>query len=308
MKKTVVADLNLLFVAFIWGATFVLVQNAISLLEPFSFNAVRFGIAAIFLMLWMVIFHRRKIRQSLDKKLLISGFILGVWLFSAYALQTFGLLYTTSSKSGFITGLSVVLVPIFAFFLLKHAPKRNAILGVIIAASGLYLLTLGDSLSVNFGDILTFFCAIAFAIHITLTGRYTTLYPTLLLTLTQISTVSLLSGISALFFENWQNALSPQVMGHFDVWLALFITSIFATALAFIAQTNFQKYTTPTRVALIFAMEPVFAAITAFIWANERLGPKALIGAFLIFAGMILAELPQKRLFLNKKTRKQLNC
>lgn len=292
-KQQVIADVSLLLVTFIWGSTFVLVQNAVALLEPFTFNGVRFGLAGLFLIAWLFVF-KRNILSMMNKKLLLSGVIMGTWLFTAYALQTFGLLHTTSSKAGFITGLSVVLVPLFGFLFLKETPKRFAVFGVGVATIGLYLLTLGDSLALNFGDILVFFCAISFAAHIVVTGKYTPLYSTLLLTIVQIFTVSVLSSISAVLFEDWQRVFDSEVMGNANVFLALIICSIFATALAFLAQTNFQKFTTPTRVALIFAMEPVFAAITGFFLANERLGSKALLGCLLIFIGMILAELPQK--------------
>ncbi|NSL52634.1 DMT family transporter [Calidifontibacillus erzurumensis] len=294
-KKQLLADASLLCVAFIWGATFVLVQNAITLLEPFSFNAIRFSLAGLFLILWLLLFHR-KILSKVDKKLILAGIIMGFWLFTAYALQTFGLLFTTSSKAGFITGLSVVLVPLFGFLFFKEKLKGFAMIGVFIALIGLYLLTLGDHFALNKGDILVFLCAISFAAHILVTGKYSPFYSTLLLTIIQIVTVAFLSGIAAILFENWLLLFDQTVMGNFHVVLALFICSFFATAVAFLTQTNFQKFTTPTRVALIFAMEPVFAAITAFFWAGERLGPKALIGCLLIFFGMILAELPEKTL------------
>lgn len=292
-KHQLFADVSLLFVTFIWGSTFVLVQNAVALLEPFTFNAVRFSFAGLFLLAWLFIF-KRNLLSKLNKKLILSGIIMGTWLFAGYLLQTFGLLHTTSSKAGFITGLSVVLVPLFGFLFLKETPKRFAIFGVGIATIGLYLLTLGDSLALNIGDILVFFCAISFAAHIIVTGKYTPFYSTLWLTIVQILTVALLSGISAFLFEDWQRTFDVSVMGNITVLSALVICSFFATALAFLAQTNFQKYTTPTRVALIFAMEPVFAAVTAYFWANERLGDKAFLGCLLIFVGMILAELPQK--------------
>jgi drug/metabolite transporter (DMT)-like permease len=291
MKKQWVADGSLLFVAFIWGATFVLVQNAISFLKPLSFNGVRFLLAGLFLLIWLFIFHRPQLKLW-SVRLLFSGACMGFWLFSGYALQTIGLLYTTSSKAGFITGLSVVLVPLFAFFLLKQKPKANAILGVLIAAIGLYLLTMNGKLSVNKGDVLVFLCAVSFGMHIVITGKYSSQFPTLLLTITQIFTVAILCVISAFFFEDWTQMLNGAVLQKVEVWSALLITSLLATALAFLVQTNFQKYTTATRVALIFAMEPVFAALTAYVWANERLTVSALIGCLFILLGMILAELP----------------
>ena len=295
MKKTVIADLSLLVVAFVWGATFVIVQNAISFLEPMTFNAIRFFIACLFLLSWICLFYRTQLKH-LDKKLIFAGVVMGVWLFGGYALQTIGLLYTTSSKAGFITGLSVVLVPLFTFLILKQKPGLNAIIGVSVATVGLYLLTMGDAFRINKGDLYVFFCAISFALHIIFTGKFTSFYPTLLLTVIQIGTVSLLSAISAVLFESWHSAFSPQILLKSEVLLALCVTSLFATALAFLLQTKYQKYTTTTRVALIFAMEPVFAAITAVLFAEETLPVVALLGCTFIFVGMILSELPQKNL------------
>ncbi|UQD52485.1 EamA/RhaT family transporter [Bacillus methanolicus] len=304
MKKTLIADVSLLLVAFVWGATFVLVQNAISFLEPFTFNGIRFFTAAVLLGGWLLLFERKQL-LSINKKMLFSGMLLGTLLFIGYAFQTVGLLYTSSSKAGFITGLNVVLVPMIAIFLLKQRPGANAVVGVVIATAGLYLLTMTDKVKLNIGDGFIFICAIGFALHIIFTGKFSNNYPSLMLTVVQISTVAILSSIFAFGFENWQMAFQPDVILTENVLSALIITSVFATALAFFAQTNFQKFTTPTRVALIFAMEPVFAAATAFIWAGERLSYTAIIGCILIFSGMVFAELPvRKDVFLGKFKRK----
>jgi drug/metabolite transporter (DMT)-like permease len=302
MKKPFFADISLLFVTFVWGTTFVLVQNAIGLLEPFSFNGVRFLAAALLLLLWLVIFERKQL-AFLNAKIIASGFFIGFWLFLGYATQTVGLLYTTTSKAGFITGLSVVFVPLFSMFLLKQFPSRNAVVGVSIATIGLFLLTMTDVSSLNIGDGLVFICAISFALHIIFTGKFSSKYPTLLLTVIQLSTVALLSTISALFFEDWRKSFNVDILLSQDVIIALVITSVFATALAFLIQTNFQKYTTATRVALIFAMEPVFAAIAGYYWAAERLSYSALFGCLLIFAGMIFAELPANKFPLLRKNK-----
>jgi drug/metabolite transporter (DMT)-like permease len=281
--------------------TFVLVQNAIDKLEPFSFNGVRFLIAALLLGLWLILFERKQL-AFFNRNMLFSGILMGFWLFLGYATQTMGLLYTTSSKAGFITGLSVVLVPLFSFLLMKQSPSRNAVLGVIIATVGLFLLTMTDITGLNFGDAMVFICAIAFAMHIIITGKFSEKYPSLLLTVIQISTVAIFSIISSFLFEDWKRAFEPAIMESRDVLTALVVTSVFATAIAFFAQTNFQRYTTPTRVALIFAMEPVFAAITGYVWAHEHLSNSALIGCVLIFAGMVFAELPAGKIpFLSKK-------
>ncbi|MFP5107837.1 DMT family transporter [Neobacillus sp. C211] len=302
MKKPIFADLSLLLVTIIWGSTFVLVQNAIDFLEPFSFNSIRFLAAAIILIFCLVIFEKKQLKQ-LNLKLLLSGVFIGFWLFLGYATQTIGLLYTTSSKAGFITGLNVVLVPIFSMMLLKQFPNRNAVLGVLIATIGLFLLTMTDVTSLNRGDGFVFICAISFALQIIYTGKFSNKYPTLLLTVIQISTVALLSILSSFFFEDWKKSFNLHILLKQDVLVALVITSIFATALAFLIQTNFQKYTSATRVALIFAMEPVFAAITGFYWANERLSYSALVGCCLIFAGMIFAEMPTNKIPLLRKNK-----
>ena len=305
-RSVIFADVSLLLVAFVWGTTFVLVQNAIAFLEPFSFNGVRFFMAAFLLGGWLVIFEREQLKK-INKKLLISGIIMGLFLFIGYAFQTIGLLHTTSSKAGFITGLSVVMVPVFSFMLLKIKPGFNAIIGVSIATAGLYLLTMTDKVSLNIGDAYVLICAVGFALHIIFTGKYSSKYPALLLTVIQVGTVALLSGIFAFFTENWQQAFETGVLFKTNVVTALIVTSLFATALAFFAQTAFQKFTTPTRVALIFAMEPVFAAAAGFMWANERLSFSALTGCLLIFAGMVFAEIPAKKTLSIFRRKTQLN-
>lgn len=302
MKNSMYADISLMFVALVWGATFVLVQNAISFLPPLSFNGVRFSIAALILGGCLFLFQKEQL-QFYNSKLLLAGVIMGFWLFLGYATQTMGLLYTTSSNAGFITGLNVVLVPLFSIFLLKQRLGMNAIIGVIFATIGLYLLTMANSSSLNIGDFLVFFCAISFALQIIVTGKYSSSYPSLLLTVVQISTVAILSILSSLIFEDWHKVLKLEIILKADVIVALLITAFFATALAFFAQTAFQKYTTATRVALIFALEPVFAAITAYYWGGERLSTSAVIGCVFIFMGMILAELPVEKLFAGNKRK-----
>jgi drug/metabolite transporter (DMT)-like permease len=289
--KPLIADLILLLVAIVWGATFVLVENAIAFLPPFLFNGIRFLLASLSLLIILLIFYRRQL-MAIDWKLVLAGVILGIWLFSGYLFQTVGLLYTSSSKAGFITGLSVVMVPLFSFFLLKQRISFNAALGVVVATAGLYLLTVGDISGLNLGDILVFFCAISFALQIVLTGKYAPHHATLILAFVQIATVAVLSSIGAALKGEWTVlASNPSVLLEPVVIWALLICAIPATAFAFVAQTELQAYTTPTRVALIFATEPVFAAITDGWWNNNWLSYIGLFGCLLILGGMILSEL-----------------
>ncbi|ANE46342.1 membrane protein [Paenibacillus swuensis] len=301
MKRTWLADLSLLLVALVWGTTFVIVQNAIQTLPPFSFNAIRFAMAALMLLVMMLVFFRSQL-TAFRVGMLLPGVFLGFMLFCGYAFQTAGLLYTTSANTGFITGLSVVLVPLFAVFLLKEQLRIPSILGAAAAAGGLYFLTLGETFAVNFGDVLVLLCAVAFALHIVYTGKFAPSYPPLLLALMQIATVAVLSSFGALLLEP-RTALSTEVLLQPDVMWALLITSLFATAIAFVVQTACQRFTTPARVAIIFAMEPVFAALTAVLWAGEQLGPKALFGCLLIFGGMLLSELQPNVRALSTKSK-----
>jgi len=290
-KHPLLADFILLFVAFIWGTTFVLVENAIEFLPPFVFNSIRFTLASASLFIIMVLFYRRTL-QAIDSKLLLAGVILGGWLFSGYLFQTVGLVHTSSSKAGFITGLSVVLVPLFSFLLLRHKITKNALLGILLATVGLYLLTFGDVTSLNIGDLLVFFCAISFALQIVFTGKYAPHYPALLLALIQIFTVAILSGIGSFLTGEWKVLLdNPSYISESVVIWALLICALPATAFAFVAQTEFQAYTTPTKVALIFATEPVFAALTDIWWNNNWLPAVSILGCMLILFAMIIAEL-----------------
>ncbi|MDQ0162801.1 DMT family transporter [Bacillus alveayuensis] len=298
MKKQLMADVLLLSVALIWGVTFVVVQNAIQILPPHLFNGIRFAMAGVFLTILMIhpTYHIRFTRT-----IFINGFILGLFLFFGYAFQTLGLMYTTSSKAGFITGLSVMMVPFLSVWLLKEKLKPLSIVGAIMGTIGLFLLTMGDFTKLNLGDLLVLFCAFAFAFHIIFTDKYSKKLQAYPLTIVQIFTVSIFSFIASFLFEIWKYPINWNMVANTKVIIALFVTSLLATAYAFVVQTKFQAYTTASRVALIFAMEPVFAAITAFIYQNERLTILSGIGCLLIFLAMIISELPHDSIWRLKK-------
>ncbi|MFC7370689.1 DMT family transporter [Fictibacillus iocasae] len=298
-KARLLADVSLLSVAAIWGTTFVIVQQAISSLEPYSFNAVRFFLAFLFLFLFIV-FFKRKVLLSLSSDVAWKGIALGFFLYLGYGFQTVGLLYTTSAKAGFITGLSVVLVPVLSFCFMKSKLTLQSIISSCIALIGLYLLALGKETEINKGDFYVLLCAFSFALHIVFVGKFTKKETAWLMTLIQLLMVAFCSLATALVLEDFRKMANFDVLFSAEVLSALLVTALFATALAFLAQTYFQVYTTPARVALIFATEPVFAAVTAYFWLQESLSTKALFGCLFILTGMIAAELP---LFSrNKKT------
>lgn len=293
-KKTWTANFILLLIAFIWGGTFVLVENAISFFPPFLFNSVRFWLAAA--ALWLIIgtSYRAQLSQ-ISKHLILAGFILGVCLFAGFITQTIGLIYTTSGKAGFITGLNVVLVPFLSSLLLKIKLKKNALLGICLSTIGLYLLAFGDLSAFNQGDLYVLLCALFFALQIVLTSKYAPHYPTLILATIQVTTVALLCSLGSLFNGEW-NILFGEIHLLLEpaVFWALLICALLATAFAYVAQTELQRFTTPTQVALIFATEPVFAALADYWWNGRILPTLSLLGCLFILLGMILAELEGK--------------
>jgi drug/metabolite transporter (DMT)-like permease len=277
MSQRAKAEALLVIVTFIWGSTFVIVKGALNDASPIPFLAFRFTIAGILLFIALK-------RGRLDRRAIVPGLILGAFLFGGYIFQTSGLNYTSPSKAAFITGFSVILVPLI--MLLQGTRMNTAnITGALLGLAGLYFLVLPSGLSaVNRGDILVLFGAISFAVHIVLVGKYTRQYSFQHLVPLQILTVGVVS-IAALPLDrslklHWTGGLV----------LALVVTSILATGFAFSVQNWAQQYTPPAHTALIFALEPVFAALTSFVVVGERMGGKVIVGSALILAGMVVSE------------------
>jgi len=289
MSKTQSATISILFVCFIWGVEFVLVHNAIAVLEPHSFNFFRFGIASLFIGICMGF---GGLRPGLNLRLIKRGCFLGVLLYFGFTFETFGLLYTTVSNCAFISSLSVVLVPIVAFFVLGDQLRRTTIVGVSIATAGLYFLTIAGDLPLNLGDFLPLVGAGMFALHIVYNGKYSRGFDVLWLTLVQLTVVSMLSLGSALVTEDCHQLVNMAVLGNPTVLFAILISSILGTGLAIMVQTMAQTLLNPTRVALVFTLEPVFASLTAFLVLKEQLPAAAGLGAVMVLAGILMAELP----------------
>lgn len=273
------ADLALLAVTAIWGATFVIVKEAVSCYPTFSFLSLRFALA-VFSFLPLLLG-----KKSLPKPgELKAGLLTGLFLFAGYAFQTLGLRFTTASKAGFITGLSVVIVPMLSALFLGQSPPGRVWVGAGLAAIGLAFLSLKGSLIPSVGDLLVLACAVAYAAQIVALGKFAPSMHPFPLTFAQLFAVMLMSTALAFAIERPVQFPPSKV-----VWAALF-TGIPATSLAFGVQTFAQKYTPPSHAALIFSAEPVFAALFAFLIAGETLGPRELFGCILITAAMLLAE------------------
>jgi drug/metabolite transporter (DMT)-like permease len=275
-------DLSLVAIALIWGATFVLVKQALADVSTLLFLTLRFSIAALAL---AAIFHR-KLRGPNIARGLRGGVIAGIFLFSGYVLQTAGLRYTSASKAGFITGLYIPLVPLFSALIYRRIPQIMEIAGVATAFCGLALMTIErDLLHIGRGDLLVAGCAIAYSFHILALGRFAKDADPGLLALIQIATCAVLSAATFWWAEPARIRWTP------DVVVALAVTGLLATALAFLVQSWAQRWNSPTRTALIFSMEPVFAWATSYVVAGELLSRRGTLGALLILAGIVLVEL-----------------
>jgi drug/metabolite transporter (DMT)-like permease len=297
--RRLLADLALVLVTIIWGSTFVMVKNVVASYPPFSFLTIRFSLAALALVpfVWLeqgrakAQVRRRGVAgrppdQTPRLRRQAAPLLIGLALFAGYTCQTLGLQLTTPAKAGFITGTYVVIVPLVMAVVLRQRPGRNATLGVALAMVGLAFLSLRAGLTISPGDALVFVCAIAFAAHILLTGRFALRYDPMLLTLGQIVVVAGLSGLCAL-------ALEPRVALNREVLFAAAFTGLLATSAAFGIQVIAQRFTTSTHTALIFAGESVFAALASYLLIGEVLGPRQLLGCVLILGGMIVAELKE---------------
>jgi drug/metabolite transporter (DMT)-like permease len=284
--------LLLIVISAIWGATFVLVKDALRDASPLLFNLLRMIIATLVL---AAIYHRDL--RSLKHSYLAGGALIGLCLAAGYSFQTNGLARTTPAKSAFITGLIVVIVPLLcATPVLRPASMRRpgiaAYTGAILAFAGILLLTtpahtpwLALIGSVNLGDLLTLLCALSFAFHVIALAHISPRMPLGALAVLQIAFCTLVMSLALPVFERPQLHLSLRLV------TALLITGVLATAVAFTVQSWAQQHLSATRTALILALEPVFAFLTSYLFYGERLSARAALGALLILGGIAVTEL-----------------
>jgi drug/metabolite transporter (DMT)-like permease len=283
----------------VWGSTFVVIKGALADATPVAFNLIRMTLAFVLL---GVAYHRawRTIRRAH----IVAGALVGLCLAAGYQFQTIGLVRTTPSKSAFITGLVVVLVPLFSMAPAlrppgARPPRWNAFVGAAVAFVGIILITappaaategsaaafLPDLSSINFGDVLTLGCSISFAFHCIALGHTSPRVPFRSLAILQVGFCALFMAGSLPFIEH------PHVHVTLRLVIALIIAAALATAAAFSIQSWAQSILPTTPMALILALEPVFAWITSFVVTGERLGMVPAIGAILILGGIAVTEL-----------------
>ncbi len=273
--KRWMATLGLLGVTMVWGWTFVLVREAVAAYSVMGFLAIRFAIAALAV---LVVAGPRLSRLALR-----TGLGIGLILAAGYLFQTWGLTLTTATSSGLITGLFVVIGPLADRLLFGARLRREALAAVMLSLAGMALLTGGTPAGLAFGDLLTLGCAVAFGVHIALLSHASPHHDPLALTAAQMI------SLAAVFLVLWPLS-GPVTAPPREVWFALGLTGVVASALAYFIQTFAQRHLSTARTAVILTMEPVFAGTFGYLLAGERLAPVQWLGAALILGAVFLSE------------------
>ncbi|MBP6456785.1 MAG: DMT family transporter [Chitinophagaceae bacterium] len=287
------SEIILLIVALLWSGTFAIIKDAINDISPMAFVAIRFGIAGIILLPFMK-------DKVFTKQNILAGVFLGTLLCVEFATQTFGLKFTTATKSGFLTGTAVIMVPLMQVMIKKRKPTKGVLIGTVLVLIGLsFLSSSGSSIlnlfndigsNVNLGDALNLTSALFFELYIIYLDIETLKHDFWVLLFLQFVTTAFLSGIS-LFVFSVTNLEPVKIELSRNLIFAIVYTSIFATLIATALQTKFQKDVTPTKAVIIFSFEPIFAALFAFIMLGEKISSFGYLGATLIILGLLISEL-----------------
>jgi drug/metabolite transporter (DMT)-like permease len=279
----------LFLMTLVWGTTFTFSKILLDEMSPLQAIALRFLLSAIIL---GVLFGRSIF--PLTTRQLRPGAILGVLLFAGFAVQNIGLGLTTASKSGFLTALTVVFVPLLQIGIEHKSPHWGNIAGALVVAAGLWMLTTPEGSAFNLGDALTLACALAFSFYMIYLDIFSGMGSVLQLTFVQVAVNAILAVMISMIVDPPLHAVSGGAVA-----TVIYLT-VFATVLTTLGQTRFQKDTTPTRAAIIFSGEPVIAAIVAAFVLHERLGSMGILGGALILIGILLSELSGEIPLLNR--------
>jgi drug/metabolite transporter (DMT)-like permease len=286
-NRRLLSNLFLLFITLVWGATFTLTKDALQVVPVYPFLFVRFLLAAVALA--VVCLASPVHRGGFTRRVWAAGTWLGLLLFGGYALQTLGLLTVSASVSGFLTGLNVVLVPIFAIPILRSIPRPRTWLAAMMAAVGLALFSGGDVLQMPAGSLYVLLCAVCLALQIVFVDKLGKDADALALATVELLVVAVCAFAASLLHPH-------QVLGPAAAWLqpaviwATLINGLLGTSLAYWGQNICQKFTSAGEIAVIFSMEPVFAAVIAWFALGDRLSRMGWWGSVLIFASMLAAD------------------
>ena len=286
MKKQLTANILLLITAIIWGFAFVAQRVGAQHIGAFTFNGIRFALGGLSLVPLLIYLDRtpNTTKKSDPKSVILAGMLTGCILFLGASLQQMGLVETTAGKGAFITGLYIALVPILGIFL-KHKTHITTWLGVALAIIGLYFLSVTESFSISRGDLLELCGAFFWAFHILSIDYFIKKIDALKLSFVQTVTCSILSLITAVFFE------TITLAGINEAIIPILYGGICSVGIAYTLQVVAQKHAKPSHAAIILSLEAVFASIGGILLLNESLGFRGYIGCALMLTGLLLSQL-----------------
>ncbi len=298
-------EINLLIVTLLWSATFAIIKGVLSDISSMLFIGLRFLIAGVILLPFIIY-------KKLDWKNsnLLPPIFLGVLLFIGFSTQTVGLKYTSATKSAFLTGSAVAIIPILQLFVEKKKPKTGSIIGVAVVLIGILFLSGGNSIGTllndistnfNFGDFLTLICAFFFAWYVVYLSMLSSKYNFWMLLIIQVGVAAILAFALAIIFDVINYELL-KINFTTQLGFGIFYTAIFATLITTTLQTKYQKLVTPTKAGIVYSFEPIFAAVIAFIFLSEKITPFGLLGAALIFVGLLISESFDEIVFYLRKS------
>lgn len=292
MTSQLKADLSLLSITVVWGSSFIIMKNISEDIPSYAYLTLRFAVAGLLLIL---LFHKKL--KNFSFKALWSGSLVGLFLYTGMLLQVIGLESTSASNSAFITGLNVIMVPLISATLLRKRPPMNAFLGVLLATLGLFVLK-GFTGVWGKGDTLTLLCALCFALQILFIDKFASDVDIYQLAVVQIVSAAVFYAVTWAVSSGM--GVTYSITYNSSVIFAILYTGAMGTAFAFGVQTIAQKYTTPTRTALIITCEPVFGAFFALLVPNaqgvtETLTVETVLGCLLILTGMMVTEIKFKK-------------
>lgn len=278
-KKALVASLTLAVVAMFWGTSYAIVKDVLNDIKPFQLMTLRFGFST--LILSCIFFKKLK---KINKKDICQGSIIGIFLFFAFLFLVIGILYTTASKQSFIVGAYVILVPFLAWIINKRPLDRYELIGAGVATIGIGLLTLDNSFSINKGDGISILCSIAFACHMIAIEYFSKESDPIISTIIQFAITAVFFILLTGIFESYSIKLDGKMVK------ATTYLVIMTTVIPFLVQNIAQQYISSTSTALIFTLESAFGGIFAVSFLGERMSTKMIVGAIVIFLGIITEE------------------
>lgn len=308
MKTKIVGGILLLIATLIWGTSLVAQSLGTNHVGPFTFNAARFFIGAIVLLPIILVTSYHKNRQQTstacheakDNQLFKGGIICGCIVFVTASLQQIGISYTTVGKAGFITALYIVIVPILGLFFGKRVPLQIWIC-IFLATIGMYLLCINEKFSLGIGDTFVLFCAFSTAIHILTVDYYSSRVDCVRLSCIQFFVCGVLSAIMALIIEK------PNLQSIFEAGAPILYTGILSCGIAYTLQALGQKEVSPVATSLILSLESVFSVLSGWLILGESLNFKETFGCILMFAAILLSQMPTSKALKVAKTSGQID-